>query len=259
MLSIDLNCDMGESTHLWQYHIDKDRSLLPFLSSVNLACGFHAGDAHTMHELVGAAITADVAIGAHPGFNDKENFGRTNVTLPPAAVYDIVLYQIGALDAFLKVMGSRLHHVKPHGALYNMAAKDEVMASAICKAVYDYDKGLVLYGLSGSMLIAAAHATGLKTCSEVFADRTYQDDGQLTPRSQPNAMIEDTAQALAQVLQMVGQRMVTSMNGKEVPIVAETVCIHGDGAHAVEFAKAIHTALQESHISIQYPIFTENQ
>jgi UPF0271 protein len=254
MLSIDLNCDMGESTHLWQYHINKDRRLLPFLSSVNLACGFHAGDAHTMHELVAAAITAGVAIGAHPGFDDRENFGRTNMPLSPEKVYDIVLYQIGALDAFLKVRHSRLHHVKPHGALYNMAAKDEVLASAICKAVYDYDKRLVLYGLSGSQLIAAAHATGLATCSEVFADRRYQDDGQLTPRTASNALIQDTQQALAQVLQMVTRRTVTSVNGKEVPIVAETVCIHGDGEHAVEFAEAIHALLQTNQITIQHPL-----
>jgi UPF0271 protein len=251
MLSIDLNCDMGESTHLWQYHINKDQSLLPFLSSVNLACGFHAGDAHTMHALVEAAIGAGVAIGAHPGFDDAANFGRTNLTLPPEKVYDLVLYQIGALDAFLKVMHSRLHHVKPHGALYNMAAKDEVLASAICKAVYDYDKGLVLYGLSGSQLIAAAHATGLATCSEVFADRTYQDDGQLTPRTAPHALIQDTEQALAQVLQMVRQRTVTSIHGKEVAIVAETICIHGDGEHALEFAKAIHAMLLNNQITIQ--------
>src|SRR5688572_30974742 len=125
MLSIDINCDMGESTHLWPYHIEKDRLLLSYVSSINLACGYHAGDARTMHELAAAAITAGVAIGAHPGFADRDNFGRTNLSLPPEAIYDLVLYQIGALDAFLKVMNTRLHHVKPHGALYNMAAKDE--------------------------------------------------------------------------------------------------------------------------------------
>jgi UPF0271 protein len=253
MLSIDLNCDMGESTHLWQYSIDKDRSLLPFLSSINLACGYHAGDAHTMHELVEAAVHAGVAIGAHPSFEDGENFGRTNRLLAPEKIYDIVLYQVGALDAFLKVMNSRLHHVKPHGALYNMAAKDEVLASAICKAVYDYDKRLIVYGLSGSMLIAAAHATGLRTCSEVFADRTYQDDGQLTPRIAPDALITDGDQALLQVLQMVQRRTVTSVNGKEVPIVAETICIHGDGKHAVEFAQSIHAMLLNNNISIDVP------
>lgn len=243
MLSIDLNCDMGESTHLWHWSVENDRALLPFLSSVNLACGFHAGDAHTMHELVEAALTAGVAIGAHPSFADRENFGRSIQLLPPEKIYDIVLYQLGALDAFLKVMSGRLHHVKPHGALYNMAAKDEVLASAICKAVYDYDPRLIVYGLSGSMLIAAAHATGLSTCSEVFADRTYQDDGQLTPRTAPNALITDTQQAVAQVWQMVQRSTVTSVHGKEVPIVAETVCIHSDSAHALELAKTIHDTI----------------
>lgn len=242
---------MGESTHLWPYNIEKDRLLLSYVSSINLACGYHAGDARTMHELTAAAITAGVAIGAHPGFADRENFGRTNMSLPPEAIYDLVLYQLGALDAFLKVMSTRLHHVKPHGALYNMAAKDEVMAEAICKAIYDYDNRLLLYGLSGSKLIEAAIATGLSTCSEVFADRTYQDDGHLTPRTHDNAMIEDTQQSLQQVLQMVTRRTVTSVSGKEVPIVAETVCVHGDGLHALEFVKEISEMLNANNVEVR--------
>lgn len=234
---------MGESTHLWQYDIEKDRLLLSYVSSINLACGFHAGDAHTIHQLVAAAIDAGVAIGAHPSFPDRENFGRTNMTMPPEAVYDLVLYQTGALDAFLKVMQTRLHHVKPHGALYNMAAKDAALAEAICKAVYDYDNRLILYGLSGSKLIEAATATGLKTYNEVFADRTYQDDGHLTPRTHPHALIIDPHQSLNQVLQMITRRSVISVQGKEVPIVADTVCIHGDNEHAVDFARSINEAL----------------
>jgi UPF0271 protein len=251
MLSIDLNCDMGESTHLWPYHIEKDLLLLSYVSSINLACGYHAGDAHTMHELAAAAITAGVAVGAHPGFADRDNFGRTNTELPPAQVYDLVIYQISALDAFLKVMHTRLHHVKPHGALYNMAAKDEVMAEAICKAVYDYDSSLLLYGLSGSKLIEAAIATGLATCSEVFADRSYQDDGHLTPRTRPQALLHDKQQSLQQVLQMVQRRTVTSVNGKEVPLVADTVCLHSDGEFAVEFASEIREALVGSGIEVR--------
>jgi UPF0271 protein len=250
MLSIDINCDMGESTHLWPYHIEKDRLLLSYVSSINLACGYHAGDARTMHELAAAAITAGVAIGAHPGFADRDNFGRTNMSLPPEAIYDLVLYQIGALDAFLKVMNTRLHHVKPHGALYNMAAKDEVMAEAISKAIYDYDNRLLLYGLSGSKLIEAAIATGLSTCSEVFADRTYQDDGHLTPRTHANAMIKDAQQSLQQVLQMVTRRTVTSVSGKEVPIVADTVCVHGDGVHALDFVKEIREMLNANDVEV---------
>jgi 5-oxoprolinase (ATP-hydrolysing) subunit A len=251
MLSIDINCDMGESTHLWPYDIEKDRLLLSYVSSINLACGYHAGDAHTMHELAAAAMTAGVAIGAHPGFADRDNFGRTNMSLPPEAIYDLVIYQIGALDAFLKVMHTRLHHVKPHGALYNMAAKDKGMAEAICKAVRDYDPQLILYGLSGSKLIEAANATGLSTCREVFADRTYQDDGHLTPRTHEQALIEDTQQSLQQVLQMVTRRTVTSVSGKEVPIVADTVCVHGDGEHAVAFAREIKEALIKHGVEVR--------
>jgi UPF0271 protein len=251
MLSIDINCDMGESTHLWKYDIDKDLRLLRFVSSINLACGYHAGDAETMHILAGAAIAEGIAVGAHPGFADRDNFGRTNQDLPPQQIYDLVIYQIGALDAFMRIMNERLHHVKPHGALYNMAAKDATIAEAICKAVYDYDPKLVLYGLSGSKLIEAATATGLKTFSEVFADRTYQDDGHLTPRTEPNALIEDQQQSLEQVLQMVMQRTVTSVNEKEVPIVADTVCIHGDGEHALQFAREIKAVLLINGIEVK--------
>ena len=242
---------MGESTHLWPYDIEKDRLLLSYVSSINLACGYHAGDERTMHELAAAAITAGVAIGAHPGFADRDNFGRTNMSLSPEAIYDLVLYQLGALDGFLKVMHTRLHHVKPHGALYNMAAKDKGMAEAICKAVYDYDNRLLLYGLSGSKLIEAANATGLTTYSEVFADRTYQDDGHLTPRTHEQALIEDTQQSLQQVLQMVTQRTVTSVSGKEVPIVADTVCVHGDGARAVDVAREIKEELYRNGVEVR--------
>jgi UPF0271 protein len=252
MLSIDINCDMGESTHLWHYDIEKDSRLLSYVSSINLACGYHAGDAYTMHVLAEAAITAGVAVGAHPGFADRNNFGRTNQVLSLEQIYDLIIYQIAALDGFLRVMHSRLHHVKPHGALYNMAAKDTVMAEAICKAVYDYDSRLVLYGLSGSKLIEAATATGLTTCSEVFADRTYQDDGHLTPRTEPNAMIEDTHQSLQQVLQMVTRKTVTSVNGRDVPIWADTVCVHGDSSNALKFVKEIRDMLMLHDIKVSH-------
>ncbi|MBO9202225.1 MULTISPECIES: LamB/YcsF family protein [Niastella] len=250
MLSIDINCDMGESTHLWPYDIEKDRLLLSYVSSINLACGFHAGDTNTMYTLAEAAAGTGIAIGAHPGFPDRDNFGRTNMELSPSAIYELVVYQIGALDAFLKVLHTRLHHVKPHGALYNMAAKDERMAEVICKAVYDFDPHLVLYGLSGSKLIQAATATGLTTRSEVFADRTYQDDGHLTPRTHPQALLSNTEQALQQVLQMVQTQSVTSLNGKTVPLVAETVCVHSDSLHALSFVKEIRSMLEASGIEI---------
>lgn len=241
---------MGESTHLWPYDIEKDLKLLRYVSSINVACGMHAGDSYTMHELVNAALIEGVAVGAHPGFADRDNFGRTNQELPTEQIYDLVIYQIGALDAFMRIMNERLHHVKPHGALYNMAAKDAAIAEAICKAVYDYDPNLTLYGLSGSKLIEAAVATGLKTYSEVFADRTYQDDGHLTPRTQANALIEDPQQSLEQVLQMVMQRTVTSVNEKEVPIVADTVCVHSDGEHALAFAREIKAVLLINGIEV---------
>jgi len=248
MLKIDLNCDMGESTTLWNYRIEKDIALLRYLSSVNLACGFHAGDAHTMHALVEAALTAGLAIGALPGFPDKENFGRSNMTLPPEKIYDIIICQLGALDAFVKICGARLHHVKPHGALYNMAAKDRVMADAICRAVKDYDERLWLYGLSGSELVKAAQAIDLRSRSEVFADRTYAPDGSLTPRSDPHAMIASEEASLQQVIQMVQTGTVTATNGKHVPLIAETICIHGDGEHALPFAQRIYDTLKQQGI-----------
>ena len=250
MQAIDINCDMGESTSLWPYHIDNDIALFPFISSINIACGFHAGDAHTMHELADAALMAGIAIGAHPGFADKENFGRTNLNISPVKLYDSIIYQLGALNAFLTINGTKLHHVKPHGALYNMAAKDSAMATVVCKAIKEYDTGLILYGLSGSELINAANATGLKNCSEVFADRTYQEDGSLTPRTASNAMIADEEQSLEQVLQMIQQGTVQATSGNSIKITAETICIHGDGLHVLAFAKRIHQTLNQKNIEI---------
>lgn len=251
MLSIDINCDMGESTHLWKYDIENDLRLLRFVSSINIACGMHAGDSYTMHELVNAACLEGVAVGAHPGFADRDNFGRTNHQLSHDYIYDLVIYQVGALDAFMRIMHEPLHHVKPHGALYNMAAKDAAVAEAICQAVYDYNPNLIIYGSSGSHLITAATATGLKTKNEVFADRTYQDDGHLTPRTETNALISDHQQSLDQVLQMVMQRSVTSVNEKEVPIVADTLCVHSDGEHALTFAREIKAMLLMNGVEIK--------
>ncbi|NML21535.1 LamB/YcsF family protein [Pseudoflavitalea sp. G-6-1-2] len=254
MLRIDINCDMGERSPLWDYSVNRDLSLLSFVSSINLACGFHAGDASVMHTMVRAAMRAGVAIGAHPSFDDRENFGRVNRQLSPEEIYDIVLYQLGSLHAFVQVNNAILHHVKPHGALYNMAAKDKVIAKAICDAVYDFDGSLILYGLAGSELINAAKETPLTTCSEVFADRSYQDDGSLTPRDQPGALITNQSEAIAQVLQMVQQQNVRSVSGKTVPVIAETICIHGDGLHALQFAESIHEALTKANIEITDPV-----
>ncbi len=204
-----------------------------------------------MHELVAAALKAGIAIGAHPSYQDRDNFGRSQVHLSPEKVYDIVLYQVGAIQAFLHVHGTSLHHVKPHGALYNMAATDPVLATAVCQAVKDLDSKLVLYGLSGSLLISTALDMGLPTASEVFADRTYRDDGSLTPRSEANALIDDPAIGIAQVLQMVEQGIVYTTSNHRLAITAETICIHSDGAHALTIAQQIHHTIKQHGIEIK--------
>lgn len=249
MKTIDLNCDMGESFGSWT--LGNDEKLMNYVSSVNIACGFHAGDADTMHRTVALAIQKNVAIGAHPGFPDLQGFGRRPMHLSPREVHNLVLYQIGALAAFANAAGAKLHHVKPHGALYNMAAKDATLARSIAQAIKELDGSLVLYGLSGSHLISEAQKLGLQTASEVFADRTYHPDGSLTPRTQPNALIEDTDDSLRQVLQMVQQGTVQSVDGQTVAIQADTLCIHGDGPHAVAFAQSIAHTFQENGILVK--------
>lgn len=251
MLSVDLNCDMGES--FGAYDLGQDEALMDYVSSVNIACGFHAGDASVMRKTVDMAVRKKVAIGAHPGYPDLQGFGRREMKLSPAEVYEIVLYQIGALMAFAHAAGTRLHHVKPHGALYNTAAKHPELAVAIAKAVRDADSSLVLVGLSGSHLISEAKTMKIKSASEVFADRTYQEDGSLTPRTSHNAMIEHPDQAATQVLQMIQHGKVKTITGKEISVEAQTVCIHGDGKHALEFAKAIVNILNQHHVSIKRP------
>jgi UPF0271 protein len=198
------------------------------------------------------ALQHQVAIGAHPGFDDKENFGRTAQQLPDNQIYDLITAQIYSLEEVCRSLGATLQHVKPHGALYNMAARDQHLSTIIAQAIRDANPALCLFGLSNSWLIKAAAEMGLKTASEVFADRTYQEDGSLTPRSKPNALIEKEADALAQVLQMVTKQEVTTLNGKVVPLRAETICLHGDGAHAVTFAKVVHQTLREHHLTIQH-------
>lgn len=236
ILLADINCDMGEG-------MGNETDLMPFISSANIACGYHAGDATIMYTTVELAVQYGVAIGAHPSFHDRENFGRTAMKLEPAEVYDLVSQQLYILHETVSGFGTTMKHVKPHGALYNMSANDTVLAAAIARAVKDFDAQLVLFGLSGSCSILAAKELGLKTASEVFADRTYREDGSLTPRSQPGAMIATAAEAVKQVLQMVNEKKVTTTSGKIIPVLADTICIHGDGAHAIEFAKAVHTAI----------------
>lgn len=232
--------------------IGNDETIMPFITSANIACGYHAGDETTMRTTVMLAKNAGVAVGAHPSFLDRENFGRTEMNdMRPQQVYDLVTEQLKIMRQVAAYCNAPLHHVKPHGALYNMAAKDATLAVAIAHAVYDFDKSLVLFGLSGSYSISEAKAMGIKTASEVFADRSYQDDGSLTPRTKPNALIEDEAQSIRQVIQMIKQGTVTSTSGKDVPIIAETICLHSDGKNAAAFARAIYSKLKSENITIK--------
>ncbi|MCC5467382.1 5-oxoprolinase subunit PxpA [Pelosinus baikalensis] len=249
MHRVDLNCDLGESFGV--YTMGTDELILPFLTSANIACGFHAGDPRVMFSTVRLAMENDVAIGAHPGLPDLIGFGRRNMDISPQEAYEMVVYQIGALYGFVKAAGGKMQHVKPHGALYNMAAKRQDLAEAIAEAVYKVNPELILFGLSGSELVAAGEKIGLTTAHEVFADRTYQVDGTLTPRSQPGALITDQEQAVSQVVRMVKEGKVLSLQGQDILIKADTVCIHGDGSHALAFAHLIREIFEKSQIDLQ--------
>ncbi len=243
MTEVDLNADLGEGC-------GSDAALLQLVSSANIACGFHAGDAQTMVACVREALKNGVAVGAHPSFPDRENFGRTAMTLPPETVYAQVLYQIGALEAIVRAEGGRLRHVKPHGMLYNQAAKEPALADAIARAVHAAGPELILVGLAGSELIRAGARYGLQTREEVFADRGYQADGSLVPRSQPGALITDEQQSLAQTLEMVQHGRVKSITGEWATVNAQSVCIHGDGEHALAFARRLRDEFAAQHIKI---------
>ncbi|MFX3622517.1 MAG: LamB/YcsF family protein [Ectobacillus sp.] len=246
---VDLNCDLGES--FGAYQIGNDEEILRYVTSANIACGFHAGDPGIMRKTVQLALHHNVAIGAHPGLPDLQGFGRRSIDITPQEAFDLVVYQIGALSGFVKAEGAVMKHVKPHGALYNMAAKNRALAEAIAEAVYKVNPELILFGLAESELIKAGQKIGLQTAQEVFADRTYQADGSLTPRRQQDALITDDKQAVAQVIQMVREGTVRSQQGTIIPIQADTVCIHGDGAHALSFAKLIRSELAAAHIQVR--------
>jgi 5-oxoprolinase (ATP-hydrolysing) subunit A len=248
MFKVDLNCDLGES--FGTYRLGEQEEILKYVTSANVACGFHAGDPTVMRETVELAIANGVQIGAHPGLPDLNGFGRREMNITPQEAYDMVVYQIGALQGFLTTKGVKMQHVKPHGALYNMASVNRPLADAIAKAVYDVSPNLILFGLASSELTAAGEAIGLQTVHEVFADRTYQADGTLTSRKQVNALITDEAVAIAQVVKMVKDGSVISVQGTEVALKAESICIHGDGAHAVEFAKRARTELEAEQIQV---------
>ena len=230
-----------------------DTAIMDNVSSVNIACGFHAGDPGTMRQTIAKAIEKGLAVGAHPSYPDLAGFGRREMNLSPEEIRDTVLYQVAAAKGFCKSLGGKLHHVKPHGALYNRAARDEMAAEAIAEAVRSIDENLILYGLSGSCLIDKGWEAGLKTASEAFADRTYMPDGSLTPRSREDALIADEEMAVRQVLQMLREKSVTSVSGEKVSIEAQTICIHGDGRNAPAFAKAISEGLERHEVSIEAP------
>lgn len=242
-MNVDLNADLGEGG-------ENDRALLQLVSSVNIACGFHAGDAETMLQSVRWALEFGVAIGAHPSFPDRENFGRTAMQLPPDIVYAQVVYQIGALKALTESEGGTLRHVKPHGMLYNQAARDPQLADAIARAVKAVDPSLLLVGLAGSESIRAGERYGLTTRQEVFADRGYLTDGSLVPRNQPGALVESDAQAISQTLDMVQKGAVKSLSGEWVKVQADSVCLHGDGVHALLFARELRQAFSQHHITV---------
>ena len=233
---IDLNCDMGEG-------MGTDAAIFPFINSANIACGYHAGDADTMRRTVELALRHQVAIGAHPSYPDRANFGRADMLGKGVSLEEIpglVVDQLIMLQAICDEFGVKLHHVKPHGALYNRAARDIAVSAMICRAVREFDASLKLYGLSGSVMGVEAARHGLVFVHEVFADRMYLPDGSLTPRSMPGALIEDEEAAMAQVRKMMEEGRVSVAGGGDIAIRAETICLHGDGAHAVAFAKMIH-------------------
>ncbi len=245
---IDLNCDMGESYGVWQ--MGQDAQVLQHVTSANIACGMHAGDPLTMQRTVVAAVAHGVAIGAHPSLPDLQGFGRRVMAITANEAYALTLYQIGALSAFAQAAGSRLHHVKPHGALYNMAARDAALAQAIAQAVRDADAALILVGLAGSVLPAAGAALGLKVGHEAFSDRRYEADGSLTPRSEKDAVIHDIDAAVAQALAIVTQGNVKTRDGKTLSLHADTICVHGDRADAAKFAERLRAALDATGVRV---------
>jgi len=249
MKKVDLNCDLGES--FGAYKIGLDGEVIPYISSANIACGFHASDPVVMAHTVAMAKEHGCSVGAHPGFPDLMGFGRRQMQITPEEAKDYIIYQVGALAAFCRSQGIRMHHVKPHGALYNMAAVDYSLARAVCEGIYVVDPELVLLGLAGSELLKAAADTGLQYASEVFADRAYNEDGTLVSRKLPGAVITDEALAVQRVLRMVNEQKVTSITGKDITIRPDSICVHGDNQKALQFVQKIRDALIKEQIEIK--------
>ncbi|MBU3153810.1 5-oxoprolinase subunit PxpA [Clostridium estertheticum] len=246
---IDLNSDVGES--FGAYKIGLDKEVLKYVSSANIACGWHAGDPIVMRDTVGAAFKNSVGIGAHPGFFDVMGFGRRNMTVSPDEIKQYTIYQLGALYGFVKSAGAKMQHVKPHGAMYNMAAKDSKLAQAIIEGIWEVDRDLIVLGSSGSEMIKAAKEKGLKAANEIFADRAYNSDGTLVARSLPGAMILDTNIAISRVIRMVTEGKVTAISGEDVDIKADSICVHGDNPEATQFVKLIREELFKAKVEIK--------
>ncbi|KRN09066.1 5-oxoprolinase subunit PxpA [Liquorilactobacillus mali] len=247
MTKIDLNSDLGES--FGRYSLGRDKEIIQLVTSVNIACGFHASDPDVMAKTVALAEAAGVGVGAHPGYPDLQGFGRRKMQLQPSEVEHLVTYQIGALQAFTS--SKKLHHVKPHGALYNMAAKDYELSLAICRAIKSVDPDLPIYALAGSKTVQAAETVGIRCAQEVFGDRNYLPDGNLVPRSESNAVITDPAKVAAHVIEMIENKSVTAIDGSTVPLQADSICVHGDNAAALAIVANLRETLQNNKIVFQ--------
>ena len=250
--TIDLNADLGEGA-------GSESELLALVSSANIACGFHAGDPGTMSASILAAKKAGVAVGAHPSLPDRENFGRRELPVTPDEVFALVVYQVGAFQAMAKSLGVRPNHVKPHGALYNMAARDPALAEAVTRAILAVDRTLLLFAPGESALARAAAALELQVAREVFADRNYLPDGALVPRTRPDALLHDAEEAAARVLRMLRENVVRAIDGSDVPVQADTVCVHGDTPEAVAFAVNLRARLNAAGVSVAAPAAGENE
>jgi len=247
--TIDLNCDIGESFGAWR--MGADAEVMPWITSANIACGFHAGDFSTMQQTVALAVEHGVAIGAHVSLPDLQGFGRRELRVTPDEAHALTLYQIGALSAFARAASTQVVHVKPHGALYNMAAKDAALAQAIALAVHDFDQSLILVGLAGSELPKAGAAAGLRVAHEAFADRRYEADGSLMPRREPGAVIDDVDAAIAQAVQIATKTNAVARGGVTITLHADTLCVHGDRADAALFAQRLREELERAGVVVR--------
>jgi UPF0271 protein len=245
-MRIDLNADLGEGAA-------HENELLELVTSASIACGFHAGDPASISATIQAARSAGVSVGAHPSFADRENFGRREIILPASEVFALVTYQLGAFRALASAAGVRMNHVKPHGALYNMAARDRSLADAVAQALLVVDRALILFAPGGSELARAGEALGLRVRREVFADRNYLPDGALVPRSRPDALLHDPEEAAVRVLRMLRERVVRAVDGTDIAIEAETICVHGDTPEAVAFARELRARLAAEEVAVVAP------